>query len=74
MDAKGKGLKVLKKKVLNGRYEVGDFLVKGSQGKIYNCKDLETGAHLAIKFSDDCQALAFEIMHLKKFEKLRNRN
>ena len=57
-----------------GRYEVGDFLVQGYEGKIYNCKDLETGAHLAMKVSDDCRALAVEIMHLNKFEKIKNRN
>ena len=61
MDGQGKGLKTLKKKVLMGRYEVGDFLIQGSQGRIYDCKDLETGAHLVIKVSDDCGALAAEL-------------
>ena len=51
IDAKFKGLKSLRGKTLAERFKLGRIIAEGSQGKIFECKDLETGANVVAKLS-----------------------
>lgn len=66
IDTKGRGLRALKGQTLSGRFYVGKPIDGGAYGKIFDCKDLKTGASLVIKFSEDYKLLAKEIQNLKK--------
>ena len=51
IDAKFRGLKSLRGKTLAERFKLGKIIAEGSQGQIFECKDLETGAELVAKLS-----------------------
>ena len=61
IDVQGKGISALKGKILQGQYQVGKCVDRGSYGKIYDCKDLESETQLVVKFSLSYQLLAKEI-------------
>ena len=51
IDAKFRGLNSLRGKTLAERFKLGRIIAEGSQGKIFECKDLETGANVVAKLS-----------------------
>ena len=55
--------------ILKDRYQVQGFIDEGQYGKVYTVRDLQAAANhqpLVVKFSQDKEAIALEIRHMKK--------
>ena len=72
IDCRGIGYKCLRKKVLQNRYKITDYISSGSNGKVFLMTDEVAGGQYALKLQENQELMSDEIYTINKINHVIN--